>query len=764
MRSQVPLSQGSVNVELDVGLWDFTLPSRPSAATALEVLGSLVAAEPLHSHSNCHAPLEDLLSSYLVFCITDFSRSTVTRLAEHPFHFPSPRSPSASPRPLHDLPPALTTVLAQQVEDFMRGRWNGHWALLFGVHWWHWLLGRGNGAWVATSLATIIGLSYFWTMDLNAYTWNAPTGYSSIGPLFSHSLVMIGDSFYIFGGAPTPRMNHFGAILGTDRMLVYEGSTRISLYSHDTFVFTARNLSWSEIDYESYPHVCLPACVAFSGKVYLFGGYNPASKANSRDLCRFDPTSLSWSLVRISSGAASVPAPGGDASMTSIGGRYLVVAGGDDYTSSFHFFDTFTAAWLSGPPSNLSYLALTVTSLAPSSSSAAAPAISSAPRTPATSSAPVATLVPTSSAVTTTPPSPTSLSPSTSAIVGGVAGGTVLLIAGAFFSRKSRSARKYTLNPSSQSDSSSVDPAGLEPTLSSNSPPLHRLHGESYLKREEASSASAKGPSSGVGDSPFAGYQSTLLLTPLEPLSEQMHLPCCRITLLPTPRQPLWRLTHPTRSPSPRLLSAPSEEPSRVSVTPEEHPPCRSFHAHGIYHPWGPLGQMGYGGAWITEMRKEHGRSDPRWRPPSEGGHDWKCPEGTSLRRSTRHILTLAVEPVDLRSTLHVFDATTGFIIAWSFWSSYLLQQSHANEWMTVGAERDQGLPPAYHGANPVAGSPPTAYRALRGYIDQNDADIGCKWVRPDGWAEALNVWTGHEGLLPIANMDVGEDSAGPGV
>ncbi|RKO90152.1 hypothetical protein BDK51DRAFT_45057 [Blyttiomyces helicus] len=543
-----------------------------------------------------------------------------------------------------------------------------------------------GGQWmqIDVGLQPYDSLSYFWTMDLITYTWNAPVGYSSIGPLYSHSLVKIENSFYIFGGSqndtttndlwrvpidsltsptritssggPSPRDSHCGANLGTDAMLVYGGENPPSYFLPDTFVFHAHNSSWSKINTAVNPRATFAACASLSDKVYLFGGSMPDINIPLNELWSFDLTSMSWTLIMNASdaGAALGPSPRESASMTTLGDRYLVVSGGympvlhPVPDPSFHFFDTITASWLSGPPSDFSSFAYPVTSTAPSSRPTTHSASSSSPMPPPASSAALTT--PTSSSTSVkTPPSPSSSSLPTAAIAGGAAAGAILLLVGIHVVRKSRGARKDASNASSQSDGGSAGTAGLDPALAtSTSLPLHA---EPSSKHEKVHSGSAKKATQGFGDLPF------------------------RLSDNPAPYAPgaaLWP-------------SAPSPF--------EDHPA-----------PYAPGSAL-----------RGDASSSPSGPPAPDGS-----------------------------------------------FAGHLLHPSST----TLTSERDPDLPPAYHGANRRPASPPTVYRALRGYIPQNDAEVGCKLgdqivvrqVRPDGWAEVLNVWTGQEGILSIANVDVGED------
>ncbi|RKO87214.1 hypothetical protein BDK51DRAFT_31968 [Blyttiomyces helicus] len=60
----------------------------------------------------------------------------------------------------------------------------------------------------------------------------------------------------------------------------------------------------------------------------------------------------------------------------------------------------------------------------------------------------------------------------------------------------------------------------------------------------------------------------------------------------------------------------------------------------------------------------------------------------------------------------------------------------------------------------------PRIHQAHHGFIPNEADQVGCKLgnqivvghVRPDGWAQVLNFWTGQKGLLPVAKLDVGEE------
>ncbi|RKO87733.1 hypothetical protein BDK51DRAFT_36785 [Blyttiomyces helicus] len=351
-------------------------------------------------------------------------------------------------------------------------------------------------------------------MDLNTYTWNATLSNSPIGRLNSNSLVIIGNDLYAFGGSvlaplangeggtgpstaldkqnqnfapqntlgripvdtlttatvtapsgpPFSRQGFCAANLGTGGMLVYggDGGARFTTACvQDTFVFNARTSSWSKINNPTHPRACfLPACSSLAGKVYLLGGTDSAYHPDPELLWSFDPTSLSWAPVHISSREVSAPNPTDD-TMTTIGNRYLVVSvsslhdleRGND--STLHFFDTTTSAWLPGPPSDLSHFAAPGSLTAPLSGPTQ-PASSYASTTPPTPSSAPATQpasggTPPASA-SASPPSSTSFSSHTAAIAGGAAAGAILMLIGVFFIVKMRRGRKEVIIATSQSD------------------------------------------------------------------------------------------------------------------------------------------------------------------------------------------------------------------------------------------------------------------------------------------------------------------------
>ncbi|RKO83139.1 hypothetical protein BDK51DRAFT_50255 [Blyttiomyces helicus] len=342
------------------------------------------------------------------------------------------------------------------------------------------------------------GISFFSTMDLNTYTWNTPVGYdapSTIGMLHSHSLVVIGDSIYIFGAqpaspvntlwqtsidsltsststsstdGPSARMNHCGANLGTDKMLIYGGEDINRGCLQDTFIFTANTASWVNHTSGAHPPACSHmACASFAGIVYLFGGISPNGAALN-ELWFFDPDLLAWQPVLVSGvvGSAIPPSPRSSPSLATIGDKYLIISGGTGNDSAFYFFDTIACSWLTSPPTDLSKYVATTTVLPTSSGTTSLPAPSSGPSTqPASSPTPASP--PIASSASATPPSPSS--PPTAAIAGGAAGGAVLLLIGAVYIAKTRGSRNdarsnRSSSPSSEEAHEGADGADIELT------------------------------------------------------------------------------------------------------------------------------------------------------------------------------------------------------------------------------------------------------------------------------------------------------------
>ncbi|RKO86106.1 hypothetical protein BDK51DRAFT_47258 [Blyttiomyces helicus] len=653
---------------------------------------------------------------------------------------------------------------------------------------------------------------YFTTMDLNTYKWGAYMGASSIGNLTGNSLVTIGEYFYVFGGndgsfgkqsvtqntlwrvpidslttstvikssgAPSPRTNFCAANLGTDAMLVYGGAGPNTECLQDTFVFYASNSSWSKIKTPSHPLYCQrTACASLSGKVYLFGGFNPDTNANDPNLLwSFDPTFLSWSPVLHLGRQGAAPEENSDSSMTSVGNKYLVVSGGtsnDSSASSFHFFDTTISAWLSGPPSDLSSFASPTPLSRPKTSSplATPPAPSSAPTTsPAASSAPKT--APAASSAPPTPPSSTSSAPPTATIAGAAAGGAALLLVGAFFIAKSRRTCNGGIFSSWRSNGSAASlslhdeeihavtdrtgAAALEPASATTAPsplPLapppstaySSKRGEAYFRTNEGLSDFLAPGTSSVGDAP----------SPVErfaPSAPEIAFGGNSTSERPTPSAP----KIPPNGDAPSSLSGhPSScapeiaDAGEMSFSPSDRntpsAPNIAFLADAPPTSLDRLSPSAPDIAAVGDVPSSPSGRNASSAPGTAYGVDAPPMPSERLAPSTPEVAFIGDAPSSPSERQAPYGSTPS--------------ESHDDP------------PPAYIGAAAATPHAPTIYRALRGYIPNTDDEVGCKpgdqiivrQVRPDGWAEVLNIWTGEKGLLPIANVYFGEDSSRRGV
>ncbi|RKO87023.1 hypothetical protein BDK51DRAFT_53269 [Blyttiomyces helicus] len=294
--------------------------------------------------------------------------------------------------------------------------------------------------------------------DLSALSWDPnPVNLTTIPKLAYHSMTLLGETAYIFGGSdqnsvfynsvysfpingsaspiqvqpqgtllgPGPRYSHCGAAVGSQEILVYGGyggASQSSLKTYnDTYLFNPTASAWSS--YPTDPGMggrTGTACTSVNSNVYLFGGVGPSNNDHN-DLWMFDGVAKIWKEVNVSGNPPSIRSY---ASMTSVGSSWLVVTGGEHAgvsdDSNFYFFNLATSKWYTQTVGSSLNGSLPTPSPSPSSTHAPASPTLSGPSTgfpnPSSNSS-----------------SSSSSSVSAGAVAGGVVGGVVVVLAVASF-------------------------------------------------------------------------------------------------------------------------------------------------------------------------------------------------------------------------------------------------------------------------------------------------------------------------------------------
>ncbi|RKO93689.1 hypothetical protein BDK51DRAFT_30771 [Blyttiomyces helicus] len=193
---------------------------------------------------------------------------------------------------------------------------------------------------------------------------SSPPSLDTIPQLADHSMTIVGDYGYIFGGrrgskrileldlngppnptvisapgSPSPRTSHCGTNFGKDSIVIYGGYGDRNALS-DMLIFNTTTGAWRTVpEFESQPGtIRVAACTSVDGVPYLFG---------NETLWSYSAADIKWNKEDALGGPSALA----DASMTSVNSRWLVVSGGGLLTpwpvgdSSFYYYDLITSRW-----------------------------------------------------------------------------------------------------------------------------------------------------------------------------------------------------------------------------------------------------------------------------------------------------------------------------------------------------------------------------------------------------------------------------------
>ncbi|RKO87473.1 hypothetical protein BDK51DRAFT_49459 [Blyttiomyces helicus] len=221
------------------------------------------------------------------------------------------------------------------------------------------------------------------TFNLITLEWTASRDLS-LPALTDHSLTIIGDTAYVYGGllnrtasadlwqvplsqaaasvagtrvnvrrnAPGARYNHCAGRLGNDSILVFSGQSSLTsgfneTQKPETHVFNVTNYSWQNVSSPNSPSARhSAACTTIGDDVYLFGGAQFSPNQLLNDIWRFSAGEMAWNRVVAYNLASQQPPPRVGAVIAPVG-RFLVMSGdGADNDPSFYFFDLSSQWWI----------------------------------------------------------------------------------------------------------------------------------------------------------------------------------------------------------------------------------------------------------------------------------------------------------------------------------------------------------------------------------------------------------------------------------
>ncbi|RKO90195.1 hypothetical protein BDK51DRAFT_30624, partial [Blyttiomyces helicus] len=221
----------------------------------------------------------------------------------------------------------------------------------------------------AITLQTSSRQGNFLTSELDSFVFG-PSTFNTTAPSLNpipqlqyHSMTIIGDNGYIFGGSntsalagdsfwrfsltgfpnptqiiapgsPSPRNMHCATNLGNDSILIYGGRDSAGVLLSDLFIFNATAGAWTSAPASaSLGPVDGAACTAVNGVPYLFGGSGGTTLVST--LFSYNATASAWTADNALGGPSAR--------------LWLVVSGGEASgvasDSSFYFYDLLTFRW-----------------------------------------------------------------------------------------------------------------------------------------------------------------------------------------------------------------------------------------------------------------------------------------------------------------------------------------------------------------------------------------------------------------------------------